>query len=233
MSIQVTKTFQLHDIDIEVTKKRIKNIHLRVRHSDGKVHISAPLRMSFKFIYDFAFSKLEWIQKNRQNVNANLLDLKFIEGERHYFCGKSYGLRIENYYDSSRVKLEDNAIVLHIHPDFCSKKRQMLLEYWYKTELKNILAILIAKWEPVMQVKVSQFSIRKMKTRWGSCSYRTGKIRFNLELAKRSVACIEYIVIHEMVHLLEASHNYRFKAFMDKFMPDWRVYQKELRCLKF
>ncbi len=172
------KIIQLHDIIIEVTRKKIKNLHLKVLHPDGKVTISAPLRMSFKCIYDFALSKLEWIQTNQQKIleKKPLEKLKYLEGE-----------------------------------------------------LLEILGDLITKWEPIMNVKVQQFSIRKMKTRWGSCSHHTGKIRFNLELAKYSLECIEYVVIHEMVHLLEPSHNHRFKTFMTQFMPEWRLIRAQLK----
>lgn len=229
--IDMIKTFQLHDIVIEVTRKKIKNLHLKVLYPDGRVKVSAPFRMSFKLIYDFAFTKLEWIQSTRRQIQTKIPQLKFNyeEGEIHRYLGKNYYLKIMNVNTSSDVKIENHALILYIPPEYGFDKKQLLFEKWYRVKLKDILCNLITKWEPIINVKISQFSIRKMKTRWGSCSYKTGKIRFNLELAKHSLECIEYIVVHEMVHLLEPSHNHRFKAFMDEFMPEWRVHQKKLK----
>jgi predicted metal-dependent hydrolase len=227
------KTFQLHDIAIEVTRKRIKNLHLKVLRPDGKVKISAPHRMSFTSIYNFALSKFDWIQMSQRKMQTRKpgLKLNYEEGEIHRYLDKNYFLKIREVSTHPLVELENDSLIFSIHSGFCLEKKQILLEKWYSGKLKDILCNLITKWEPVIQVKVQQFFIRKMKTRWGSCSYKTAKIRFNLELAKHSLECIEYIVVHEMVHLLEPSHNHRFKAFMTQFMPEWREHKRKLQLI--
>jgi predicted metal-dependent hydrolase len=226
-------TLKLDDIDAEVIQKKIKNMNLRICPPDGKVRISAPLHVSQEKIHKFAFSKLEWIRKQRKRMHNQVrpLPVRFLENESHYFLGQAYPLKIITNNNSTFVELRDQQIILNLPPDAGTEKRRAVLNEWYRRELMRQIPPLINKWENVLNVRVASFYIRSMKTRWGSCTPKTARVRFNLELAKRSPECLEYIVVHELVHLLEASHNSRFKALMDQFYPDWRLCRKELHSL--
>jgi predicted metal-dependent hydrolase len=156
---------------------------------------------------------------------------RFLENESHYFCGQAYPLKIIINNNSPFAELSDQQIILNLPPNAPTAIRRAVLNEWYRGELMRLIPPLINKWENILNVSVISFHIRSMKTRWGSCTPKTGRVRFNLELAKRSPECLEYIVVHELVHLLEASHNSRFKALMDQFYPDWRLCRKELHSL--
>ena len=226
-------TLKLDDIEAEVIQKKIKNLNLRICPPDGKIRISAPLHVSQEKICKFAFSKLEWIRKQRTRMHNQVRPLpeRFLENESHYFCGQAYPLKIIINNNSPFAELSDQQIILNLPPNAPTAKRRAVLNEWYRGELMRLIPPLINKWENFLNVSVTSFHIRSMKTRWGSCTPKTGRVRFNLELAKRSPECLEYIVVHELVHLLEASHNSRFKALMDKFYPDWRLCRKELHSL--
>ena len=226
-------TLKLDDIDAEVIQKKIKNLNLRICPPDGKIRISAPLHVSQEKICKFAFSKLEWIRKQRTRMHNQVRPLpeRFLENESHYFCGQAYPLKIIINNNSPFAELSDQQIILNLPPNAPTGKRRAVLNEWYRGELMRLIPPLINKWENFLNVSVTSFHIRSMKTRWGSCTPKTGRVRFNLELAKRSPECLEYIVVHELVHLLEASHNSRFKALMDQFYPDWRLCRKELHSL--
>lgn len=223
-------SIQLDDITIKVTKKKIKNLHLKVLPPHGDAYISAPMRMSLDAIRDFVLSKRDWIRKQKKRVQSmpQALSHEYRDGEKHYVWGNAYPLKVIAHDKTPKVMLEQAYLHLYITLDADKEKKQHILEMWYRKQLQQVLPALIIKWEEPMGVKVNQFAIQKMKTRWGSCSPHSGKIRFNLELAKKPLIILEYIVIHEMVHLLEASHNHRFKAFMDRFMPEWRVHRHAL-----
>ena len=226
-------TLKLDDIDAEVIQKKIKNLNLRICPPDGKIRISAPLHVSQEKICKFAFSKLEWIRKQRTRMHNQVRPLpeRFLENESHYFCGQAYPLKIIINNNSPFAELSDQQIILNLPPNAPTAKRRAVLNEWYRGELMRLIPPLINKWENFLNVSVTSFHIRSMKTRWGSCTPKAGRVRFNLELAKRSPECLEYIVVHELVHLLEASHNSRFKALMDQFYPDWRLCRKELHSL--
>ena len=226
-------TLKLDDIDAEVIQKQIKNLNLRICPPDGKIRISAPLHVSQEKICKFAFSKLEWIRKQRTRMHNQVRPLpeRFLENESHYFCGQAYPLKIIINNNSPFAELSDQQIILNLPLNAPTTKRRAVLNEWYRGELMRLIPPLINKWENFLNVSVTSFHIRSMKTRWGSCTPKTGRVRFNLELAKRSPECLEYIVVHELVHLLEASHNSRFKALMDQFYPDWRLCRKELHSL--
>ena len=226
-------TLKLDDIDAEVIQKKIKNLNLRICPPDGKVKISAPLHVSQEKISKFALSKLTWIRKQRTRMHNQIRPLpdRFLENENHYFSGKAYPLKIIANYNFHSADLIDQQIILNLPPDAGTEKRRSVLNEWYHRELMWLIPPLINKWENILNVSVASFYIRSMKTRWGSCTPKTRRVRFNLELAKKSPECLEYIVVHELVHLLEASHNSRFKALMDQYYPDWRLCRKELHSL--
>ena len=222
----------LDGIEAEVIYKKIRNIYLRVLPPDGKVCISVPFRTNKEIILKFAYSKLNWIRKQIARISKNAHEsFQYINHETHYFMGHKYQLKVREKNNIPSVQLVNNEIILKV-PDRADieTKRSVLLD-WYKQQLEMLITPLITKWESKLNVSVRRFSIRSMKTRWGSCTPKTRCIRFNLELVKRAPECLEYIVVHELVHLLEASHNSKFKSLMDRFYPKWKFYQKELRSL--
>ena len=224
----------LDDIDAEVTKKKIKHLHLKVCPPNGIVRVSAPLRMNQEKIRVFALSKLDWIRKQRLKIRSQVREkpLKYINQETHYFKGHSYQLKVLENNKPPFAELVKNEILIHVPTGADMEKRRSVLNEWYHKQLMELLNPLIKKWELKLGVSVKRFSIRSMKSRWGSCTPKTHGIRFNLELVKKSHECLEYIVVHELVHLLEASHNNRFKALMDQFYPNWKLCRKELNGLQ-
>ena len=221
---------KLEDIEAEIIHKNIKNIHLRVLPPDGKVSISAPFRTKNETIYKFACSKLNWISKQRIRIRKTKYEsFQYINQEKHYFRGRQFKLKVQEKNQPPFVQLLNNEIVLQVPDGADFETRRSVLHDWYYRQLEMLIPPLINKWESILKVSVRRFSIRGMKTRWGSCTPKTRSIRFNLELVKRTPECLEYIVVHELVHLLEASHNSKFKALMDRFYPKWRFYRKELR----
>mgnify|MGYP001170490931 CR=1 FL=1 len=228
----MNKIIKLEDVEAEVVKKEIRYINLRVLPPDGKVLISAPFTTNNDIIYKFAYSKLKWIKKHKIKISKNNhKSFQYINQEKHYFGGRQYQLKVQEKSEPAAVQIINNEIVLQVPNGSDLETRKSILQDWYNSQLEIIIPPLIKKWESILDVSVKRFSIRNMKTRWGSCTPKTRCIRFNLELAKRAPECLEYIVVHELVHLLEASHNSKFKSLMDRFYPKWKFYQKELRSL--
>ena len=225
----------INDIEIELTKKNIKNLHLSVHPPDGRVKISAPNRMDIDTIRLFAISKLAWIkrQQNKFRSQERQPEREYVSGESHYFLGQRYLLNV--IYTNKRkqgVEIRNKRYIdLYVRENTPKYLRERVMIEWYRKKLKELIPPLIAKWEPIMEVKVNEFGVKSMKTRWGSCNPAAKRIWLNLELAKKSPSCIEYVVVHEMVHLLERSHNERFIAYMDKFLPNWRAIRAELNGL--
>lgn len=224
---------QLGDLTIEVEQKDIKNIHLSVHPPVGKVKIAAPIRMDLDTIRVYALSKLSWIRKQQEKLRGQEREAprEFINRESHYYKGKRYLLEIIEIDAAPRIELKHRTIELYVRPGTNMEKRQSIIDEWYRAQLKRTLPQLIEYWEEQINVAVNEFGIKKMKTKWGSCNREAKRIWLNLELAKKPPECLEYIVIHEMVHLLERNHNDRFIAYMDKFLPKWRFYKEELNRL--
>jgi len=226
------KKLIINDIEIELTKKNIKNIYLSVHPPDGRVKISAPYHMDTDSIRLFVISKLPWIKKQQEKfINQERQSKReYVSGESHYFLGQRYLLNV--IYTNKRKQggeiRNKKYIDLYVRENASKDSRERVMNEWYRKELKNLITPLLEKWEPIIGVKVNEFGIKKMKTRWGSCNTKDKRIWLNLELAKKSPACIEYVLVHEMVHLLEKSHNEVFKAYMDKFLPNWRAIKAEL-----
>lgn len=222
----------INDIEIELTKKNIKNLHLSVHPPDGKVKISAPKMMDDDSIRLFAISKLSWIKKQQKKFKdqERLPEREYVSGESHYFLGQRYLLNVV-YTNRRRQGVEirnKKYIDLFVRKNTPKYLRERVMTEWYRSELKKLIPLLIEKWEPIMGVKVNAFGVKQMKTRWGTCNPTAKRIWINLELAKKNPICLEYIVVHEMAHLLERSHNERFIAYMNKFMPNWRAVKAEL-----
>jgi len=220
-------------MSVDVVQKDIKNIHLSVHPPTGRVPISAPLRMDLNTLRVFAISKISWIKKQQDKLRSQNREAPrdYITRESHFYLGKRYLLKVIEDNVPANVVLKHDTIQLHIRPDTPTEKRQAILEEWYRRKLKELVPEMIPKWEKKMNVSVDQFGIKKMRTRWGSCNAQAKRIWLNLELAKKPVHCLEYILIHEMAHLLERRHNERFMAYMDRFLPQWRAFKEELNRL--
>ncbi len=226
----MTTQIKIGDIAIDVVRKEIKNIHLSVYPPAGRVRISAPKRMTLDNIRVFAISKLAWIKKQQQKLQGQVRETprEYLDRESHYLWGKRYLLKVEEKDAAAFVSLKHNQMVLHIRQGASDEQKRNSLAEWYREQLKIVVPPLVSKWEPLLGVKVEKTFYQRMKTKWGSCNCRARSIRLNTELAKKLQECLEYVVVHEMVHLLEPSHSSRFVALMDQFMPSWRNYMEEL-----
>ncbi len=227
----MTKNFiDLDGLVIEVHRKPIKNIHLRIYPPDGQVKVSAPLRLRLDLIHNHLKTKRDWIHAQHARFKAQPYSppQAYIAGEQHYFLGKNYTLAIHQGTNPLKIAIDDQQIHLHLKSDTSFATKHKLLENWYRQQMKEYLPVLISKWETKIGVNVHNWGVRAMKTRWGSCNPMERRIWLNLHLIKKSLACLEYVVVHEMIHLLEASHNKRFYALMDHFLPHWRDLQKQL-----
>jgi len=226
---------KLGDIEIEVELKDIKNIHLSVYPPHGRVRIAAPSQMDIDTVRVFAISKLQWI-KNQQITLLNQQresKREYINNESHYFLGKRYLLKVIENNATPKVEIDHKFIHLYIRPNTPITKRIEILDEWYRSELKKLTPKLITKWEKVIGVQSNEFGIKKMKTKWGTCNTEAKRIWLNLELAKKPKECIEYIILHELVHLLERSHNHIFVKYMDDYMPKWKFHREELNRLPY
>lgn len=226
---------ELGNIVIDVEHKDIKNIHLSVYPPNGKVRISAPFRMELDTIRVFAISKLQWIKKQQETIKKQERETprEYLTRESHYFLGQRYLLKVILHDASPEVHIKHQEIELFIRPDTTTEKRKEILDEWYRQELRKLLPDIIAKWEKIIGVHCNEFGIKKMKTKWGTCNTEAKRIWLNLELAKKPIECIEYIVVHELVHFIERKHNERFIGLMNEFMPKWKFYRDELNRLPF
>ena len=224
---------QLGDITVDVVLKDIKNVHLSVYPPVGRVRISAPSHMSMDTIRVFAISKLSWIKAQQKKIQEQARETprEYLDRESHYLWGTRYLLTIAEADQPPTVALAHNRMILYVRPGTDERKRHAIVEAWYRTLLKAAVPPLIATWEPVMGVQVKRFFVQQMKTRWGSCSPGTQSIRLNTDLAKKPRECLEYVIVHEMTHLLEPTHNRRFIGLMDRFMPRWQFYRDTLNQL--
>ncbi len=229
----MTTQIQLGGIAMDVMLKDIKNIHLRVYPPTGHVRISAPLRMSLDTILNFVNSKLEWIKQQQIKLRQRVRETpsEFVDGESHYVWGQNYLLELVESPETPDVELKNDKMLLRVRPDAHKEKRREVLDSWYRAKLRQSIPALIEKWEPIIDVKVKGFYVQRMKTRWGSCNLRKHTIRLNTDLARKPPECLEYVTIHEMVHLLEPTHNFRFYGLMDRFMPKWQVHRAALNRL--
>jgi predicted metal-dependent hydrolase len=225
-----TKQIDVGGIPVDVTFKKIKNVHLSVHPPTGRVSISAPKWMGIDAIRVFAVSKINWIKKQQKKLREQEREThrEYIDRESHYVWGKRYLLKVNEENRAPSVELKHDQMVLTVRPGAETEKREAVVSAWYRDQIKAAMLPLIAKWEPILGVKAENVYVRRMKTRWGSCTPRRRSIRLNSELAKKPRECLEYVVVHELVHLLEPSHNQKFVALMDKFMPQWRQLRDEL-----
>jgi len=221
------------DILVDVLLKNIKNLHLSVHPPTGKVRISAPTRMKLDTIRVFAVSKLGWIRQQQKRLREQQRETRreYLDRESHYVWGRRYLLKVIQEGAKPKVELKHSTMILRVRPGTNEETKQAIVAQWYRKQVKDSALDLIAKWEPIVGVKVKRVFVQKMKTKWGGCNHGVGSIRLNTDLAKKPFECIEYIAVHEMVHLLEPTHNTRFLALMDRLMPQWRVRREQLNQL--
>ena len=197
----------------------------------GRVRVAAPLRINDEAVRLAVISRLAWIRRQRHHFTSQerQSQREFVTGESHYFQGRRYRLSVIEREGPALVHLANNrTIQLFIAPETNDDTREAMIQQWYRRSLQKQIPQLLGKWEAKVGVTVAEVRIRRMKTRWGSCNADASRIWLNLELAKKSPACLEYILVHEMVHLLERRHNERFRLLMDGVMPSWRLYREEL-----
>ena len=221
---------------IDVVKKDIKNLHLGVYPPDGRVCIAAPLKVDDETIRLFAISKLGWIKKKQNKIQAQPRQSprEYISGESHYYKGNRYLLNVIYHAAAPKVVVRNKTYIdLYVRYGSIQEQRELVFTNWYRQQLKAEMPGLIAKWEQVIGVKTNDWGVKKMKTRWGTCNIQAKRIWLNLELIKKPQHCLEYVIVHELVHLLERNHGEHFKVYMSKFMPSWEFYKEELNCLPY
>jgi predicted metal-dependent hydrolase len=219
------------NIVIDVVRKNIKNLHLSVHPPTGRVRIAVPLRVNDEAVRLFAISKLGWIKKHQARFEGQPRQTprEYVSGESHYLHGERYLLNVIYQKGVPKVVARNKKYIdLYVRPDSNVIQRQRVMTEWYRQQLKAEIPALIEKWQKVMGVKVAEWGIKQMKTRWGTCNVQARRIWLNLELAKKPEHCLEYVVVHELAHLLERHHNDHFITLVSQFMPQWRTYRDEL-----
>jgi hypothetical protein len=228
---QKTHKIIVSGITVNVVRKDIKNLHLGVYPPDGRVRVAAPLLVDDEAVRLKVVSKLSWIKRQQSRFKAQERQSarEYIFRESHYYFGRRYLLNIIEHEGFPRVVVRNKInIDLYVPKGTDTQKREQILLAWYRRELKALIPSLIEKWEAIVGVKVSEWGVKKMKTKWGSCNRDAQRIWLNLELAKKNVQCLEYIIVHEMVHILEKHHDDHFKELMDRYLPQWEFYRDEL-----
>ena len=227
-------TLTVGGINVEVVRKDIKNLHLGVYPPDGRVRIAVPMHIDDEAARLAVVNKLTWLKKQivAFSRQPRLSDPEAVSGESWYLFGQRYRLFVVTTKGKPEVrKPTKSRLELHV-PSRCKKEiRLTVLDRWYRKQLREAAEPLLAKWESKIGVKAEFWGVKRMKTKWGSCSPKTASIRLNTDLAKKPIECLEYIVVHEMAHLIEPTHNHRFTALMDRLMPNWRMHRDVLNRL--
>ncbi|MCL2578945.1 MAG: M48 family metallopeptidase [Oscillospiraceae bacterium] len=212
-------------IDVSAEKKQIKNMYIRVVPPDGKVKITAPMSATEDVIRMFAVSRIAWIKKQRQKFieQPRQTEYKYLAGESHYLWGKRYPLDVVYSNMRNNVSISGQRIVLQVREDSTPQQRADVVNNWYREILKETIPPVFEKCEKIVGVKAKEWRIKNMRTRWGTCNVKEKRIWLNLQLVKKAPEGLEYVIIHELVHLLEKSHNDVFKGYMDRLYPSWRT----------
>jgi predicted metal-dependent hydrolase len=220
-----THNVTIDGIDIQIVRKRVKYLRLAVSPPDGHVRVSVPYKLPDDMLHIAILDRLDWIRKQQARFEgrAALSPQQMLSGEQHYYLGKPFRLVVLPGSDRRQIEFVDDQLLMYTKAGCTITARRKILDDWYRANLKALLPGLLQKWQVIVGRDASAWGLRKMKTRWGSCNIVKKRIWLNLELAKYPVECIEYVLVHELVHLLERGHNARFKAFMDGFIPDWRL----------
>ncbi len=223
---------KIRDFEVQVVRKDIKNLHLSVHPPDGRVRISVPLNVGDDDVRLAVISRLPWIRKRQRHFREQPRQSarEMVTGECHYVFGKKYRLKVVERWGKHEVIVKNNtALLLHVRPSTTTANRLRVLNDWYREQLKERIPALLTKWQKKVGIEVTSWGVKRMRTRWGSCNISRKRIWLNLELAKKPSECLEYVLVHELVHLLERHHNDRFRDFLDRFMPTWRIARDVLK----
>jgi len=229
----MSETIQLGEISLTVTQKDVQNVHLSVHPPDGRVTLVAPPSTRLDVARAYAISKLGWIREQRRQFEnqARETPRQLVERESHYLWGRRYLLSVVYKEAKPKITLDHKYITLQVRPGSDLPKRAEILHEWHKSLLHEAVPPLVQKWEKKLDVKVSSYFLQRMKTKWGSCNHRVRNIRLNTELVKKPKDLLEYVIIHEMAHLIEPTHSDRFVAILDQHYPTWREARAELNEL--
>ncbi|TDW70577.1 M48 family metallopeptidase [Kribbella pratensis] len=220
----------IRGIDVDVIYKNIKNLHIGVYPPMGRVRVAAPERLDDDQVRLAVIQRLTWIKRQREQLRAaeRQSEREMVTGESHYVWGIRHRLKVVERPGRAHFEVDGDRLLLYTPSGSSAERRRELIDKWYREQLRQAIPVIIAKWEPALNLSVSRWSIRRMKTKWGSCNRETGHIWFNVELAKKHPDCLEYITVHEMTHYLERSHGGQFTKLMDQFLPDWRIRRERL-----
>jgi len=226
-------TIAVGDITVDVVRKEVKHIHLVVYPPDGRVRMTAPQRYKLDTLRVFAIHKLGWIQAQRRKMQAQAREAprEMIERESHQVWGVRRLLKVQWVDAAPGVELRPRTLVLHVRPGTDPAKRAAVLQAWYRHSVREAVAALLPKWEQALGVRVNQVFVQTMRTRWGSCNPALGNIRLNTELAKKPPGCLEYVLVHELLHLLEPRHSPQFRALLHRHLPGWEALRDQLNTL--
>lgn len=230
-----TKNYNLvlGSMEVKVDIKDIKNVHLSVYPPNGEVKVSAPIGTNLDTLRVYLSSRISWIKKQQSSFKSQkrVSPREFLTKESHYIRGKRYLMEVKECTTTNSVELDHSVVKLKVAGGGDYTKKAKIYEKWQRQELKNDVNVLILKWENILEVKASRFILRKMKTKWGSCNPDTKTININLVLLEKPKDHLEYVIVHELVHLIERMHNANFIAYMDKFLPNWKQLKSELNQL--
>ncbi|MSR55151.1 MAG: M48 family peptidase [Gemmataceae bacterium] len=229
----MSETIQIGDISIRVTRKDVKNVHLSVYPPDGRVTLVAPTKTRLDVARAYAISKLTWIRNQQAKLKAQARETsrQFVQRESHYLWGRRYLLSVVEREAKPIVTHDHRRIILHVRPGSDQAKRETLMNQWHRSLLHEVVPPMIRRWERKLGVNVEGYYLQRMKTKWGGCNHRAGHIRLNTELVKKPKDLLEYVIVHEMVHLLEPKHSERFMLILGKHYPTWREARAELNEL--
>jgi predicted metal-dependent hydrolase len=215
---------------IDVTFKDIRNVHLSVHPPTGRVSISAPVGMGMDTLRVFAIAKLPWIKQQQSRIRLQEREpvREFLDRESHFVWGRRYLLKMETSDGAPSVQLRHRTLLLRARPGSDRDRKEAILDAWYRRLLREAAEPLISRWQRTMRVEVDRVYVQRMKTKWGSCNPGSRSIRLNSELAKKPPECLEYIVVHELLHMIEPNHGDRFVSLMNRFMPHWQSHRDEL-----
>lgn len=229
----MSETIQLGEIAIAVRCKDIKHVHLSVHPPNGRVTLVAPTGTRPEVVRAYAISKLAWIRQQQASLRGQARETprQFVERESHYLWGRRYLLSVQEEIAKPSVRLSHRVIMLTFRPGSSTAKRAAVMHEWHKSLMHEAVPELIRKWEPRLGVKVARYFLQRMKTKWGGCNHRARHLRLNTELVKKPRDLLEYVVVHEMLHLLDPTHGERFLTLMSKHYPTWREARAELNEL--
>ena len=230
MSIE-SHNITVSGLTVEVVRKPIKNLHLGVYPPQGRVRVAAPLAVDDEAVRQAVVGKLGWIKRQRAKFQAQprQSERRLVSGESHYFLGRRYRLRVHETTGALRIALRGTATMdMFVRTDTTIERRKQMLQEFYRAELKRLMPEMLEKWQPKLGVEARAWGIKRMKTKWGTCNIEARRIWLNLELAKKPVQCLEYILVHELAHLHERHHNDRFISLLDQHLPQWKLLKDQL-----